>query len=88
MLVFSSTLQFPVLPNCHKVLPLQRLLQRLARPRSAGGLTTGYRREAWGKTKGKGAGDVLYKVAVTTGDVKNAGTDAKVRGTCNVLVKF
>ena len=40
------------------------------------------------KRKGKDGGDVLYKVAVTTGDVKNAGTDAKVRRKAYVKCQF
>ncbi|XP_076450682.1 LOW QUALITY PROTEIN: lipoxygenase homology domain-containing protein 1-like [Babylonia areolata] len=56
----------------------QRMLRRFARPRSAGGLTLGSRRGLRSSGKGKDGGEVLYKVAVTTGDVKNAGTDAKV----------
>ena len=36
--------------------------------------------------EGKGS-SVLYKVAVTTGDLKNCGTDAKVSFTRFVLIK-
>ncbi|KAL8614281.1 hypothetical protein ACOMHN_007619 [Nucella lapillus] len=58
----------------------QRWLNRYGRPRSAGSLTLGSRRSFRYGAGGKdgGGGGVLYKVAVTTGDVKNAGTDAKV----------
>ncbi|KAK7479808.1 hypothetical protein BaRGS_00028988 [Batillaria attramentaria] len=52
----------------------QRLLRRYARPHSAGSLANRGSRIG----KGKASGNVLYKVAVTTGDQKNAGTDAKV----------
>ena len=47
------------------------------RPHSADGVT---RVRGSKRRKGKEGSDVLYKVAVTTGDIKNAGTDAKVRG--------
>jgi hypothetical protein len=58
------------------------MLRRYLRPHSAGDLYVGgsYRRSGKGRKGGKD-GDVLYKVAVTTGNVKNAGTDAKVSKT-------
>ena len=71
----ASFLRFPFL--------FQKLLdRRWARPRSANSsiLYGGSSSRKSGKSgRGKNKdGDVLYKVAVTTGDVKNAGTDAKV----------
>ena len=52
------------------------MLRRFMRPHSADGVT---RVRGSKRKKGKEGSDVLYKVAVTTGDIKNAGTDAKVR---------
>ncbi|GFN84259.1 lipoxygenase homology domain-containing protein 1-like, partial [Plakobranchus ocellatus] len=57
----------------------EQRLQRFSRPSSAGsygynGLLSKRRRLA----KDGEASNVLYKIAVTTGDLKNCGTDAKV----------
>lgn len=50
------------------------MIQRHWRPHSAGIMGPGSRFNK----KIKGSKDVMYKVSVTTGNVKNAGTDAKV----------
>ncbi|CAL1540467.1 unnamed protein product [Lymnaea stagnalis] len=56
-----------------EALKSQRLLSRWSRPSSPGNSSLLHKRRKLDK-----GGDILYKVSVTTGDVKNAGTDAKV----------